>query len=54
MLRRVVGQVWQEEEIAITMVQFQLWGSIIIIVEAELCHEETLQVALSLDTIPNR
>ena len=29
MLSRVVGQVWKEEEIAITMVQFQFWPKIL-------------------------
>lgn len=36
------------------MVQLQFWGSVIVIVETEISHEETLQVTLRLYTITHR
>ena len=50
----IMCQVWQEEEVAIAMVQFQLRCSIVIGVQIEISHKEALQVSLSLNTISYR
>ena len=48
-----MGQVWQQEEVTITMIQFQLGSRIIIAVKAQIRHEEALQITLALYGIPN-
>ena len=53
MLRWIMRQIRQEEEITITMIQFQLGSRIIIAIKTQLRHEEALQITLALYGIPN-
>ena len=47
----IVREVGQEEEVAVAMVQFQLGCRVVVTVQVEIGHEETLQVALGLDAV---
>ena len=51
MLGRIVGQVGQEKEITIAVIQLKFESRNVIAAQVEICHEETLQVALGFDAI---
>ena len=51
MLGRLVGQVGLEEEITIAVIQLKLGSRNVIAAQVEICHKETLQVALGFDAI---
>ena len=53
-LRGVVRQVGQEEEVAEAVVQLQLRRSVVISVEIEISHKEALQVALCFNAVAHR
>ena len=48
MLGSIMGQIRQKEEVTIAVIQFQLRGSIIIIVQIQIRHKEPLQVSFRL------
>ena len=48
-----MGQVWQQEEVTITMIQFQLWCRHVVSIQVEVRHEETLYISLRLDAVTN-
>ena len=50
----VVGEIGQKEEVAIAVCHLYLRGGVIIVVEIEICKEESLYVALSLYTVAHR
>ena len=53
-LRLVVGQVRQEEEVAVAVVELNLRCGDVVVVQIQLRKEETLDVALSLDAVAHR
>ena len=50
-LRLIMSHVREQEEVAIAVLQLQFGGYDIIIAETQVCHKETLDVALALDRI---
>ena len=54
MLRLVVSQVREEEEIAVAVLKFQLGRGDVVVVEIQVRKEEALDVALALYAVTDR
>ena len=53
MLRLVMGKIRKEEEVAVAVVELNLRGGDIVVVQVQLCEEEALDVALAFDAVAN-
>ena len=54
MLRGIMGEVGQQGEVAVAVVEFQLGSGVVIGIQIEICHEEALYVAFAIYTVVYR